>query len=65
MDEPLVPTDCCGRLLPESATLKNDVHYTDLCPSCLTLDGSPHETHITCLSECPGRDWIYTREDKS
>lgn len=61
----LVVTDCCGRLLPEVDTLKNDVHYVELCPACLALDGSPHETHITCRGECPGKDWTYTREGKS
>lgn len=56
----MVVTDCCGRLLPESRTLRNDVHFSDLCPACLSLDGSEHESHVTCKGDdCPGRDWTY------
>ena len=69
-----VVTDCCGRLLPESSTLRGDVHFTDLCPACTWVnvragshvvigdDAQPeHESHVTCTDgRCPGRDWTYT-----
>lgn len=58
----MVVTDCCGRLLPESQTLVNDVHFSELCPACQSLDGSEHESHRSCdytQTECPGADWSY------
>ena len=55
----LVVTDCCGQLLPESQTLTGDVHYPDLCPACIHLDGREHDSHVTCKWGCPGRDWSY------
>lgn len=70
---PLIVTDCCGRLLRETATLSGDTHLPEMCPAChwvhrsswLTWpdDHQPdHDVHVTCDSsqvDCPGRDWSY------
>lgn len=67
MSEELVVTDCCGRLLPKGQTLTGDVHFPDLCVACIQIadsadEGLPHERHISCIGECPGRDWTYVRQ---